>query len=133
MKCLQCPVDGACLGERVVRLCELAETRSDYRNLLVVRAQGATTDGGALLSMRSPLLEAVASCPSRGGVLPHRIQPECGCGELNECHEGRGLIAGRVALRDCLACVSSQTVGTKTPVNTHGPFDKPALGRNNTA
>jgi hypothetical protein len=54
-----------------------------------------------------PRLALVASCPDRGSVLPHTLQLECGCGgELTECRAGRGKVAGRVTLRDCLVCVT---------------------------
>ena len=55
---------------------------------------------------KSPL-ERVAACPYRGSVLPPSLQPECGCAELTECQVGRGLVRGRVTLRDCLDCVQS--------------------------
>ena len=50
--------------------------------------------------------DAVNTCSARGTVLPISMQDECGCRgkELSECREGRGAIAGRVTLRDCLAC-----------------------------
>jgi hypothetical protein len=49
--------------------------------------------------------DAVNACPHRGPVLPVSMQPEgCGCGELSECRAGKGKVAGRVSLRDCLAC-----------------------------
>jgi len=51
-------------------------------------------------------LARVAACPDRGGVLPISQQPEgCArCGELSECRRGLGAVAGRVSLRECLAC-----------------------------
>lgn len=59
-------------------------------------------DGGARL------LRDVARCPDRGGVLPHSLQPECGCSELNECRAGRGSTPGRVTLDDCLLCAAGR-------------------------
>jgi hypothetical protein len=107
MKCPHCPVvEGICLGERAERLCELAATRLDYRSLLIQRARGLAVEG--MVSTPSALLAAVAACPSRGAVLSHTLQPECGCHELTECRKGRGLTPGQVTLRDCLACVSAQ-------------------------
>ena len=108
MKCTHCPVtEEPCLGERAARLCELAATRPDYRLLLVEQARQVSEAGG-----RSPtlddLLGAVTTCQYRGEILPHRLQTECGCGELNHCRVGHGAIAGRVTLRDCLACVSAR-------------------------
>jgi hypothetical protein len=108
VKCAHCPVvEGPCLGERASRLCELAATRPDYRRLLVEQARRIAEVGG-----RSPtlddLLAAVATCRHRGEVLPHHLQAECGCGELNHCRAGHGAIPGRVTLRDCLACVSAR-------------------------
>jgi hypothetical protein len=50
--------------------------------------------------------DAINSCPSRGPVLPLSMQDDCGCQgkELSECRAGKGAMAGRVTLRDCLAC-----------------------------
>lgn len=61
-------------------------------------------------------LARVAACPDRGPVLPHSQQPECGCGgELSGCRAGRGRVAGRVTLRECLACVSSRSGALAAP------------------
>jgi len=59
-----------------------------------------------------PPLERVANCPHRGSILPHTLQPECGCAELTECQAGRGLVPGRVTLRDCVGCVESRPTPT---------------------
>ena len=50
--------------------------------------------------------DAVNACSARGPVLPLSLQDDCGCRgkELSECREGRGVIPGRVTLRDCLSC-----------------------------
>jgi hypothetical protein len=107
VKCAHCPVqEGPCLGERAARLCQLAATRPDYRSLLVDQAEQAAGAGGP--ATLEDLLGSVACCRHRGGVLPHWLQAECGCGELNLCGAGRGTIPGRVTLRDCLACVSTR-------------------------
>jgi hypothetical protein len=51
------------------------------------------------------VLAAVAACPSRGAVLPHRLQPEgCGCGELSACASGRGKRPEGASLEDCVRC-----------------------------
>lgn len=114
MRCAHCPVaEGPCLGERAPRLCELAATRPDYRRLLVERARQAVETGGRAPSLEE-LLGLVAECRHRGGVLPHSLQAECGCGELNHCLAGHGTIPGRVTLRDCLSCVSPIAVGYVT-------------------
>jgi hypothetical protein len=120
VKCSQCPVrEGYCLGERAARLCELAETRSDYRRLLVEQASEAAATGEHPPSLDA-LLGAVSACRHRGKTLPHSVQSECGCGELTECFAGRGTVPGRVALRDCLACVS-----TRRHVETMGDAPSP--------
>lgn len=49
------------------------------------------------------VLEAVRTCPDRGAVLPHPLQPECGCAELTECRAGRGR-RGAVTLEECVRC-----------------------------
>lgn len=108
MKCSDCPVPGGnCLGERAGRLCELAATRPDYRRLLVDQARMATATVERPPTLDA-LLAAVAACRHRGPTLPHSAQAECGCGELTECRAGRGKLAGRVTLRDCLACASTR-------------------------
>lgn len=50
--------------------------------------------------------DRVNACPDRGGVLPISMQDDCGCRgrELSECRAGKGKVAGRVTLRECLAC-----------------------------
>jgi hypothetical protein len=109
VKCAHCPVaEGPCLGERAPRLCELAGTRPDYRRLLIEQARRIAEAGGRAPTL-DDLLGAVATCPYRGGVLPHRLQAECGCGELSHCRAGCGAIPGRVTLRDCLACVAARS------------------------
>ena len=57
--------------------------------------------------------DAVNDCPWRGSVLPISLQDDCGClgKELTECRAGRGAIAGRVTLRDCLDCRSPGLTG----------------------
>lgn len=50
------------------------------------------------------VLEAVRRCPDRGRVLPHSLQPECGCAELTECRAGRGARPGAVTLIECVQC-----------------------------
>ena len=108
VKCDRCPVtSGVCLGEQVPRLCVLARTRLDYRNLLVERARtlGRTTTPAA--SNLAERLAAVRSCPHRGEVLPHTLQPDCGCAELSRCRADRGDPPGRATLDDCLLCVSA--------------------------
>ena len=108
VKCDHCPVaEGPCIGERASRLCELAATRPDYRRLLVEQARRISEVGGRAPTL-DDLLGAVATCPHRGSVLPHRLQAECGCGELTHCRAGRGANPGRVTLRHCLACVSTR-------------------------
>jgi hypothetical protein len=106
MRCATCPVvRGDCLGETVPRLCELARDRDDYRRLLVARAIGAEPPRSAPVVASRRTLDLVSSCPDRGPVLPVSLQPECGCAELSECRAGKGTPAGRVTLRNCLACV----------------------------
>lgn len=66
-------------------------------------------DQFASLESRRPTLDpavrdAVLACLDRGPVLPVSMQPECGCAELTECRAGRGKVAGRVTLRECLEC-----------------------------
>ena len=50
--------------------------------------------------------DRVVSCPHRGDVLPHRLQPEgCGrCGELTACDLGKGANPAGVTLGECLVC-----------------------------
>ena len=51
----------------------------------------------------SQVLLAVRTCPDRGSVLPHSVQPECGCAELTACRAGLGRAgagAGAVSLED---------------------------------
>jgi hypothetical protein len=50
------------------------------------------------------VLAAVWTCPVRGSVLPHTLQPECGCAELTECHAGRGKRPGAATLEECVRC-----------------------------
>ena len=108
MRCVSCPVPArgaACLGQTIPRLCTLARFRQDYRHQLVRLAR---TQGEA--SPHTPrdldaILATVASCSNRGSVLPLDEQPECGCSELTKCREGRGAVAGRVTLQDCITCV----------------------------
>lgn len=52
--------------------------------------------------------DRVNACPDRGRVLPISLQDDCGCAgkELSECRAGKGSVAGRVTLRDCLACMA---------------------------
>ena len=66
--------------------------------------------------------DAVNACTDRGPVLPISLQDDCGClgKELSECRAGKGAIAGRVTLRDCLAC-QSQSVRREAP----GGFEPP--------
>ena len=55
----------------------------------------------------SRLLVAVRTCPDRGSVLPHSVQPECGCAELTACRAGLGRAgagAGAVSLEECVRC-----------------------------
>lgn len=52
----------------------------------------------------SARLALISSCPDRGSVLPHTLQPECGCAELTECRAGKGSKPGTVTLAECLAC-----------------------------
>src|SRR4051812_11131451 len=108
MKCMLCPVEApgaTCLGESVPRLCVLAETRADYRRRLAELAYDeALTTSNHPLEL-SDVLGAVSTCIDRGAVLPASLQPECGCAELTECRAGRGSVAGRVTLQDCIACL----------------------------
>ena len=111
MKCTNCPVaGGGCLGEHASRLCELAAMRPDYRRLLMERANSPVSPPRAGTMQES--LSAIAACADRGSVLPHSLQPECGCAELTECRNGRGRIPGRVTLRDCLACICSRPISS---------------------
>jgi hypothetical protein len=66
-------------------------------------------------------LAKVAACLRRGPVLPHSLQAECGCAELTECREGRGVHPGRVTLRDCLACVSTGPTATSAAEGAAAP------------
>lgn len=57
----------------------------------------------------SQVLLAVRTCPDRGSVLSHTVQPECGCAELTACHAGlgrgrAGVGAGAVSLEECVRC-----------------------------
>ena len=53
----------------------------------------------------SRVLVAVRTCPDRGSVLPHSVQPECGCAELTACRAGLGRAgAGAVSLEECVRC-----------------------------
>jgi hypothetical protein len=54
--------------------------------------------------------DAVNACSFRGSVLPISEQDDCGCRgkERTECRAGKGVIAGRVTLRDCLDCQKTQ-------------------------
>lgn len=63
---------------------------------------------GSCLS-QSEKLAKILVCEERGGVLPLSLQADCGCKgkELSECRSGKGKVAGRVTLADCLACVAS--------------------------
>lgn len=67
------------------------------------RPEQARPDG------KAALLPLVAACPDRGSVLPHALQPSCGCAELTECRAGRGKRRGRVTLAECLACVAGSS------------------------
>ncbi len=113
MKCPHCPVSAApCLGEGVARLCTLAETRPDYRLLLIERARVFPPNASDSFLASRRVLANVAACPQRGRILPHTLQPECGCAELTECLAGRGHHPGRVTVRDCVACVSRDSAIT---------------------
>jgi hypothetical protein len=106
MKCPTCPVEaGACLGESVSRLCDLARARDDYRRLLVRRAAEVPPDPRSARVELEGVLAAISACPHRGPVLPMSLQPECGCSELSECRAGEGAEPGRVTIQDCLSCM----------------------------
>jgi hypothetical protein len=105
MKCSGCPVEtGLCLGESVSRLCELAQTRPDYRALLAGQRHPEASPPRPM-DLNSALAR-ISSCADRGRVLPLGEQPECGCAELTECRKGRGRLAGKVTMGDCLSCVA---------------------------
>ncbi len=108
MRCVSCPVTdcgAVCLGQTIPRLCTLARSRQDYRHQLVRLARPQAEAAPHAPHDLDAILATVASCSDRGSVLPLSEQPECGCSELNECREGRGAVAGRVTLQDCITCV----------------------------
>jgi hypothetical protein len=107
-QCGHCPADPGDVCVRWTtghaRLCELAATRDDYRRLIRERSGGTVPPRPVVAG--DPRLALVAACPDRGSVLPHTLQPSCGCAELTACRRGKGTVAGRVTLADCLACVA---------------------------
>ena len=118
MKCPLCPVDAAgrtCLGESIPKLCALAQTRNDYRRQLARLAQQPADGPVRGAHDLAGVLAEVAVCPERGSSLPATFQPDCGCSELTECRGGRGVMAGLVALQDCLACVVKSRGDAGTP------------------
>lgn len=76
---------------------------SEYRTDYAGRIAGNITD----LVQIYRVLDAVRSCPERGAVLPHTLQPECVCAELTECRARLGPGPdGAVRLEDCVRCRS---------------------------
>ena len=101
--CFRCPVS-PCLGESDPGFCSHASALAAWRSLPAERQVEQL--GPPRPSVLPRVRDAVNACPSRGPVLPISLQDDCGCAakELSECREGRGRVAGRVTLRDCLAC-----------------------------
>jgi hypothetical protein len=103
VRCDGCPADPAhacfSLVANVLHLCRLKDQDPELRALI----RGRSIPG--IEPIIDPRLALVAACPDRGSVLPHTLQPACGCAELTECRRGKGMFPGRVTLRDCLECV----------------------------
>ena len=102
---VRCPQD-ACPGETDPGVCRHLARLDAWRKM-------TTEEQSSRLGTPRPAIDpavrdAVNACTHRGPVLPISLQDDCGClgKELSECRAGEGAIAGRVTLRDCLACQS---------------------------
>lgn len=95
-----------CPGLTDPGVCTHLERLAQWRSMSLDEQAGKL--GRPRLSIDPAVRDAVNSCLSRGPVLPISMQDDCGCRgkELSECRAGRGVIPGRVTLRDCLKCQS---------------------------
>jgi hypothetical protein len=101
----RCPAS-PCLGASDPGFCRHARALATWRALTAEEQVGRL--GPTRPKVPPAVRDAVNACPSRGPVLPISLQDDCGCAgkELSECREGKGQVAGRVTLRECLACAA---------------------------
>jgi hypothetical protein len=102
---LVCP-SSACPGRADRGICGHLDSLASWNRLTT---EEQTRKLGHPKAQISPVVrDAVNACVWRGSVLPISLQDDCGClgKELTECRAGRGTVAGRVTLRDCLNCQS---------------------------